>query len=198
VSDIEVTVRPAVAADALAVAELHVARISEGFLSQLGAGFLRRLYRRIVASHEGFVLVAESDGRTVGFAAGVTDVGRLYRDFLVRDGIVAGVAAAPRILRSWRRVLETLRYPAGDDDLPAAEVLSVAVDARTVARGVGGRLVEAALDEFRRRGTRAVKVVAGADNGAALALYAGRGFVPRARISIHEGTPSEVLVWSSS
>jgi ribosomal protein S18 acetylase RimI-like enzyme len=198
VSDADVLVRTAVAADADAVAELHVARISEGFLSSLGAGFLRRLYRRVVASPEGFVLVAVADGRTVGFAAGVTDVGRLYREFLLRDGVVAGIVAAPRLVRSWRQVLETLRYPSGDDDLPVAEVLSVAVDAHTVARGVGRRLVDGALDEFRRRGTRAVKVVAGADNAAALALYAGCGFVGRTRIAVHEGTPSEVLVWSSS
>ena len=197
-SDADVLVRTAVAADADAVAGLHVARITEGFLSSLGAGFLRRLYRRIVASPEGFVLVAVADGRTVGFAAGVTDVGRLYREFLLRDGLAAGVVAAPRLVRSWRQVLETLRYPAGDDDLPPAEVLSVAVAAHTAARGVGRRLVHDALDEFRRRGTSAVKVVAGADNVAALALYAGCDFVPRARIAVHEGTPSEVLVWSSS
>ena len=44
----------------------------------------------------------------------------------------------------------------------------------------------------------AVKVVAGAETVAALWLYARCGFVPRARIAVHEGTASEVLVWSSS
>ena len=52
--------------------------------------------------------------------------------------------------------------------------------------------------ELAARGVNAVKVVAGADNAAALRLYEKCGFVPRARIEVHEGTPSEVLVWNSS
>lgn len=197
-TDPAVTIRRAADADVGTVARLHATRIEEGFLSSLGTGFLQRLYRRVLRSADGFVLVAVVDDRVVGFVAGVLDVGRLYRSFLVRDGVVAGVTAAPRLARSWRRVLETLRYPAGDDDLPDAEILAVAVDAAASGHGVGGRLVRDALDEFARRGTTTAKVVAGADNEAALALYARSGFVTRRQISVHEGTPSEVLVWSSS
>lgn len=189
--------RPAVTADAARLAELHATRITEGFLSQLGTGFLRRLYRRIIVSPDGFVVVAVVDHRVVGFAAGDVDVGCLYRSFLVRDGIAAGLVAAPRLLRSWRRVLETLRYPTRGEDLPAAEILAVAVDASAAGQGVGRRLVTSALDEFVRRGTTAAKVVADADNAAALGLYTACGFVASARLAVHRGTQSEVLVWSS-
>jgi ribosomal protein S18 acetylase RimI-like enzyme len=101
-------------------------------------------------------------------------------------------------------VIETLRYPASTDDLPdaeilpRAEILSVAVDARATGRGIGTRVVDAATAELTRRGVTAAKVVTGADNVAALRLYGRCGFVPRAQIAVHEGTPSEVLVWSSS
>jgi len=194
-------IRRATDADAGRLAELHATRIGEGFLSSLGPGFLARLYRRIVRSPDGFAFVAEATprGDVVGFAAGVMDVGRLYRTFLLRDGVPAALAAAPRLLRSWRRVIETLRYPAeGADALPDPEVLAVAVDAGAAGHGLGRALVTAALDEFARRGAPAVRVVTGADNAPALALYARCGFVPAASIAVHEGTPSEVLVWSSA
>jgi len=194
----EVTLRPAARADAARLAELHAARISEGFLPELGHGFLTRLYRRIIASPDAFATVAVLDGTVVGFAAGATDLGRLYRSFVLHDGIGAGIRAAPKLLRSWRRVLETLRYPGTTTDLPDAEILAVAVDARLTGHGIGGRLVAAGLDELASRGARTAKVVAGAENVAALALYTRCGFVPFARIELHAGTTSEVLVWSSS
>lgn len=195
----EPVVRPATEAEAGRLAELHASRITEGFLPTLGPGFLRRLYRRIVRADTGFALVAVADGEVVGFVAGTDDVGRLYREFILHDGVAAGLAAAPRLVRSWRRMYETLRYPAqGGDDLPAAEILAVAVADRAARRGFGRSLVGAALGEFGRRGVPAAKVVAGADNTAAVALYEACGFTRRARVAVHAGTASEVLVWSSS
>jgi ribosomal protein S18 acetylase RimI-like enzyme len=196
-----VTVRLAGPADAPRLAELHASRISEGFLASLGVGFLTRLYRRITRSRESFAYVelARPGGPVVGFAAATASTGQLYKSFALHDGLVAGVAAAPQLLRSWRRVVETLRYPGNEgEDLPAAEILAVAVDAEAGGQGVGRRVVDAATTLLAARGTTEVKVVTGSDNVAALKLYARCGFEPRARIEVHEGTSSEVLVWSSS
>ena len=191
----DVVIRRAERSDAGRLAELHATRIVEGFLPRLGPRFLSRLYRRLVLSPDGFAVVAVQDGRVVGFAAGATDLGRVYRSFVLHDGVIAGLGAAPRIVGSWRAVLETLRYPGSIDDLPEAEVLSVAVDGDAAGRGIGRRLLTASLDELTRRGARAAKVVAGADNRAALALYTQAGFAVRQRIEVHAGTASEVLVW---
>lgn len=196
--------RAATAADAPALAGLHAARITEGFLPTLGDGFLTRLYRRVVVSPVGVARVAvDPDAGTttgiIGFAAGATDLRSLYRAFLLHDGVIAAVSSAPRLARSWRRVLETLRYPSDDTGgLPPAEILAVAVGARAAGQGIGRRLVEATLADLAQHGAAAVKVVTGADNAAALALYAACGFERRARLSVHAGTDSEVLVWSSS
>jgi ribosomal protein S18 acetylase RimI-like enzyme len=193
-----VTIEPASVDDVPRVAELHATRIHEGFLAGLGPRFLRLLYRRAVVSPHAFVLVAAQDGRAEGFVAGCCDLRRFYRSFLARDGWRAGLVAAPRLIRSLRKVVETLRYPSAAGALPDAEVLAVAVDAARAGQGVGRRLVEAATEEFRARGVREAKVVAGAGNGAALRLYERCGFVPRRRIAVHHGDPSEVLVWPSS
>jgi ribosomal protein S18 acetylase RimI-like enzyme len=71
------------------------------------------------------------------------------------------------------------------------------VDSRHAGRGIGRELVDAGVDELRRRGVVAAKVVAGADNTAALRLYESAGFARRQHITVHRGTDSEVLVWSS-
>jgi ribosomal protein S18 acetylase RimI-like enzyme len=193
-----VIVRPAAFEETGRVAELHTSRLDEGFLTRLGPRFLRLLYRRAVLSPHAFVLVADDDGCIAGFVAGASDVGRFYRAFVLRDGVVAGLVAAPRLVRSVREVVETLHYPATTGELPSAEILAVAVDASATGRGIGRRLVEAGTAEFQRRGVQTAKVVAGTANGPALRLYERCGFARRRRIAVHRGTPSEVLVWRSS
>jgi ribosomal protein S18 acetylase RimI-like enzyme len=198
----EVQLRRAVAADAPRLAQLHAARISEGFLPSLGPRFLTRLYRRIARSPHAFGWVADApstdthDGAVVAFATGADDVQRLYREFLLRDGVVAGFFAAPHVPRAWRRMLETLRYPSSTTDLPAAEVLAVATDAAAARRGHGALVVHAVTDELARRGHASVKVTVGANNEAALRFYEGCGFEPRAKIAVHGDAASEVLVWT--
>jgi ribosomal protein S18 acetylase RimI-like enzyme len=193
-----VKVRAASSEEVALVADLHAERITEGFLAMLGPRFLRRLYRRVQRSRDAFLFVAVEDGRVVGFLAGADDLRRLYRSFVARDGIVAGAVAAPRLARSLPRALETLRYPSSETDgLPAAEILSMAVDPATVGRGVGRALVDEGLAHYRRRGIDRAKVVIAAGNAASLHLYERAGFAHHGRIAVHRGTDSEVLVWSS-
>lgn len=194
-----VAVRIAVPSDAGELARLHAGQIREGFLSSLGPSFLQRLYRRITRSPDAFAFVAADEQGVAGFVAAAVDVQGLYRSFVLRDGPSAALVAAPRIVRSARQVLETMRYPATTDAaLPSAEILAVGVEKRAGRQGVGTKLVEAALGELSARGVRSVKVVAGSDNVAALRLYERCGFGRHSRIAVHAGTPSEVLVWPSS
>ncbi len=193
-------IRTATEADAGAAAALHASEISEGFLPSLGRPFLTRLYRRIVRSPESFLLVAHDGESIVGFVAGTERVRDLYRSFLLRDGALATLAALPRVARSWRRVLETLRYPSGPGDdgalrLPSAELLAIAVAPVARGHGAGRQLVTALTSEFERRGVAAVRVVVGDDNAAAISLYEHCGFTTVARIEVHRGTPSRVLTW---
>ena len=167
-------VRPATIAEAAVAARLHVASISEGFLSRLGPSFLKRLYRRVVRDDRSFLFVADVDGTVVGMIAGTEDVSALYRRFAVRDGLIAGLVAAPTLVRNAGSVLETWRYGGGEHDLPSPELLSIAIDDAARGQGVGRALVAALNEEFARRRVGDVKVVVGARNAAALALYAER------------------------
>lgn len=191
-----VLLRAGAVEDAPRVAALHGERISEGFLATLGEGFLRRLYARIARSRRAFLVVAEDAEGVQGFIAVAEDTGRLYREFLLRDGVPAALAAAPRAVRSFRGVWETLRYGVStDEDLPAAEVLAVAVAGRASGRGIGGDLLGAALGRLRARGIGAARVVTATDNGAALRMYESAGFHRRSQVEVHAGVTQQVLVW---
>jgi ribosomal protein S18 acetylase RimI-like enzyme len=183
------------AGDVAAVAALHAERIGEGFLVTLGPRFLTRLYRRIALSPAAVLLVAEDGDRIVGFVAAATSTRRLYGDFLRHDAVPAGLAAAPAVIRAPRRVWETLRYGSAGDDLPAAEVLSIAVAADAEGRGIGGALLVAALEALAEAGAPAARVVTAVGNDPALAMYERAGFRRRTRTEVHAGVPQEVLVW---
>lgn len=181
-------------ADAATAADLHASAISEGFLALLGPRFLRLLYRRIVRAPDSFLIVAENDAGTSGFVAGSVDVAGLYRAFIWRDGFVAAVAAAGRLVRSWRRVLETLRHGTGDA-AAGAELLAIAVAPAARGRGVGSLLVRGFLTEIERRGQRSAHVVVAAHNEDAVALYRRAGFAEAQQFELHPGTTSLVMQW---
>ena len=191
------SIRPAGIADAPAMARLHATEIAEGFLPTLGVRFLGLLYRRVARSPSSFAFVADDGAAVVGFAAGTESLRALYRSFLLRDGAAVVLAAGPRIARSWRRVMETLRYPSREGaDLPPAELIAIAVGREARGRGLGHELVDAVTAEFSRRGVTTARVVTGADNDAALRLYRACGFRTAATLHVHRGTASEVLTWS--
>lgn len=187
--------RPGTEADAGVAAALHVGQINEGFLAMLGAGFLSRLYRRVAREPSSFLLVAEDGTTTVGFLAGSTDVAGLYRSFVVRDGVFAALSCAARLLRSWRRVMETLRHGTGGETGAGPELLAVAVDPAERGRGAGALLVEGFLAEIARRGCATAHVVVGADNERAIALYRRAGFETQERFELHAGTASLLMRW---
>ncbi|HUI03239.1 MAG TPA: GNAT family N-acetyltransferase [Acidimicrobiales bacterium] len=180
--------------DAPVVAALHHELIAEGFLSSLGPRFLRRLYRRVALSGDSFLLVAEVDAVPVGFIAGSVSLGRLYRRFIVRDGVAAALGSARQLLGAWRRALETLRHGGeGGAGAPAAELLAVAVAPAWRGRGVGARLVTGFLAEVAAMAGDASRVVVGAENATAIAMYRRAGFTAARTFELHPGTTSLLM-----
>lgn len=190
-------VRLALPTDARAIARLHREEISEGFLALLGEGFLRRLYRRVAITDGSFVFVTtHADGTVTGFVAVAESTGRLYRAFLVRDGLAASLGALGGLARHPRQVLETLRHGLGGSGTPeSAEILALAVSPGARGHGLGRRLVTEATSELRRRGVATAHVVTAATNDPAQRTYRACGFEGHTTVELHRGTVQEVLVW---
>jgi ribosomal protein S18 acetylase RimI-like enzyme len=195
------TLRFANLEDVDAVASLHASRISEGFLVTLGPAFLRRLYRRVVLSHGAFLLVADDTRTVCGFIAVAESTRALYREYLLRDGFNAAIAAAGGLVRAPRSAWETLRYglrarsDAGDAGDSPAEILATCVAATAAGRGIGSMLVRAAVDELLRRGVATARVVTAVGNEASVRAYERGGFRRCGRDVVHRGVTQELLVW---
>lgn len=193
-----VAVRRAVPGDERAISSLHSEMIETGFLSSLGSGFLTLLYRSIITDPRGLVFVAERDARVVGFVAGTTDTGAVYRRFVKHNLVGAILRLAPVLLRpwTWRLLLETLRYGSSGQVVPA-ELLSMAIAPSARRKGLGGRLVNALLEESDGRGLGEMKVVVGAGNDPAIRLYGSCGFGEPRSMEVHRGEPSVEMTWRS-
>jgi ribosomal protein S18 acetylase RimI-like enzyme len=148
----------------------------------------------MATDREAVAVVAE-DGRGVaGFAVGVVSVQEFYRRFYRRHGLRAGLAAAPSLLRPSviRGVWETARYPVLNGSAPRAELLVIAVAARSQSQGIGMRLADEVVRGLRDRGAGQVRVVVGAGNVPANRFYERIGFVHLADIAVHGRRGSRV------
>ena len=174
---------------ARAVARLHAATISRGFLTRLGPRFLCQLYLGIAEDPDSAVFVATDGGRVAGFLAYTSNVAGLYRRVVrARFGRLL-LGMLPRILRPavlWQ-AYDTLRYPAHKSkmQLPAAELLALGVDPQWQGRGVARRLLGPMIQRARRDGQTHVSVVAGGALEAANHFYQANGFKLVAQFTHH-------------
>lgn len=161
-------------------AQLHRQCIPTGFLSNLGLGFLRQLYKAVAGCPAGFGFVSiDPDGKGLGFVACATSTGKLYKQALVRRGFLMALPLMRYMFRPSfvRRMYHTLRYPSETSvDLPSAEILSIAVCEDARGMGVGKALMREALEEFAARGIREVRVAVWAENEVANAFYKRCGY----------------------
>lgn len=191
-------ISPARAGQAEALAKIHQQEISEGFLSTLGKPFLTLLYAELISAPDAACFVIKVENEVVAFACSCEKTSDFYRRFLRDRFFPAAVALLPRALRptTLRGILETLRQVGspGAQDLPNAELLSIAVEPAFQGKGFGQELVRAIAADFMRRGIQEMRVTAGAGLGPANTLYRKLGFALRSEVEIHIGTKSNIYV----
>ena len=196
----QIVIRKANLLDAKACAMIHKQEIATGFLSQLGVRFLELLYTAMVLSQHALCLVAEDEEKhIVGFISGCYDVRKFYKEFFIKHGLRAFLIILPQIIRLsiLRKIFETIKYPANEvngNDLPEAELLSIAVNTHLRGLGISEKLANALFDEFRKRGIQSLKVVVGTENTRANGFYKKVGFKLHSNISVHKSEISNVYV----
>jgi GNAT superfamily N-acetyltransferase len=195
---VSATIRRMRPSEAATVVHLHADLIAGAFLPKLGQRFLRQLYLAIGQDADSGVLVAARDGEILAFLAYSLDVSAMYRRLLHARWLCLAAASLPHSLhpRILRELVETACYPrrAAARDWPAAEVLSMAVIPTARRQQLGRRLMEAALEQFRRAGQTAVKALVGAPDPIHRLLRA-YGFTRQGEIVQH-GCTHDVYVLS--
>ncbi len=192
------TVRRAVAADLPRVARIHTEAFPGFVLTQLGEGFLRRYYGAVMDFPQGAVLVAEVEGRPIGFAAGFLDPKAFSRALKSRilslaPHIIVGVLTHPRVFGIvWQTSVGVLRgrlqATAGTDEtgtiaLPEVdapdefEFCSMGVAPEAQGLGAGKALTRAIVEAARTMGARGIYLNTDADdNDYVNKFHASMGF----------------------
>ncbi len=170
-------------------AEVYLAAFPET-IRQLGLEGLRpeavrELFSACYEADDQCMYVAEAGGRVVGYVVCPVDVGWVWRRMLsparlarLVGGVVSGrygigLAAAARVIKDALAMQRSLE-PAGADC--RARIVSIAVHPDFQGRGIGRRLMAAALESLQRRGAECVRLEVRPDNVAARRLYESLGF----------------------
>lgn len=187
-----VSVREARDADLQAVAELHVAAFPESVLGQLGVEAVRRNYVwQLHGPHDVTALVAELDGRPVGFLFGGVFRGStigfvksqkffLARQVLRHPKVLLDRIGLNRIRLALRLVSSRWSTPA--PEVPAAVprssfgVLAIAVDPTVQGHGVGRELMAVASATATADGFESMHLSVHPDNLQAVSFYESLGW----------------------
>lgn len=194
----EVRIRSGSPADAEELAHLHTSCLPHGFMTQLGERFLRVLYGGLLSDPDGVCLVAECEGPLVGAACSVASRSGFYRRLWRRHGVAAAASSGPRLVKPGvvKGVLENLRYARNGSEMPAAEIISLAVAPDFRGHGVATRLIAQSLSALADRGVEAVTLHSAAEDEAAQRLFTGAGFQPHGQFELHAGRNSTIWVTS--
>lgn len=191
-------IRLAVEKDARAIAGLHKGEIKKGFLSSLSVSFLEKLYGAIIASPHGFGVVAEDNGKVVGFIAGAIDIKKIYRYFFSRYFIQGGFLLFGQIfsLSTARKIIEVVLYPKKENSLPSAELLTIAIQKDWQGQGLASQMFHEFVEEMKKRNVTVFKVLVGEELVPAIKFYEKSGFKFHSSLSIHKNQSSRIYMYT--
>lgn len=180
------------------VARLHVDNLDQGFLATLGPRFLTLMYRAIDECDSSVLLIEQRNEHVIGFVCGAHSMGPIYRQML-RHWQRLIPSLFPSLLnprRVWR-ILEILCYSGKGTalaDLPAYELLSIAVEPSARGQGVSERLYKGLMDHCLEHGIPSFKIVVGESLAPAHRFYQRMGAEVAGETEVHRGETSVVYV----
>jgi ribosomal protein S18 acetylase RimI-like enzyme len=175
--------RPARTEDVSQVADVHSAAFPGFFLTTLGPGFLRTMYRAFISNVGGVFVINEQNNRLDGFAVGILKSAGKDRNLAVRFLPQFIAALVPGLIRNPVKVMRrvaTQFFSVGEEpEVPNNSVIlrSIGVLPDAKGSGVASRL----LDEFERlsraKGATSVALTTDAlDNERAVGFYRKHGY----------------------
>lgn len=184
--------------DYRAIASLHINHINNGFLATLGVPFLTLLYEAIDKDSESILLIERVDNKVVGFVAGASGLGRLYKQLLLKPiRLICSLKSCFLSPSKIYKILEIFLMGIGSQlpaNLPRQELLSIVVNPNYQGQGYAENLFKALCSHFSKQDASSFRIVVGRNLNRAHAFYTKMGSVPVKEIQAHKGTDSVVYV----
>jgi len=181
--------------DVSAVSAIHSRQFPHSRSTSLGGPFVRKMYRWFLFNQPELSLVAEQDGRPIGFVIGalgtheikiiLSTLPQIFLGFMLRPWIILRASTFREGGSYFKALARMLLFPRPDPpDTPApvqGGIDSIAVDRPAQGRGIGRALVGAFEKAARTQGARLLGLTVTMDNLAAQHTYEVCGWEVRSR-----------------
>lgn len=183
------------------IADIHIKTFKNFFLTFLGKGFLRQLYKGFMTHDKSGVLVAFYEERPVGFLAYSYELSDFYK-YLIKKKLIyfmwygmGALIRKPKILFRLFRALLKPGESASEDKY--MEISSIGVTPELKNMHIGTSLIEYAKSVFDSDNYSYIKLETDAiDNESANEFYKRRGFELVNEYQTHEGRKMNEYHWS--
>ena len=175
-----------------AIVSIHLETFQGFFLTFMGRGFLKLMYRSYVEYPDSGILVAFEEGKPIGFLAYSGDLSGLYK-YMIKKRLVPFAwyslgaffrkpTVFMRLVRAFLKPKETKR------EEKYVELASIGVAPSEKSKGVGSRLIDAlkATVDFQEYSYVSLETDA-VNNDAANHFYQKNGFVVEREFETNEG-----------
>lgn len=182
------------------IADIHINNLDSSFLATLGKRFLALMYRCIDESSNSALFVHKVNDRVSGFITGTVGFGEIYKIMLKRHLFQLIMALLPALVspKKMARIFEILLYSkkhgSQDDELPSAELLSIAIDKNFRGKKIADELYQDLCVFFQRERISSFKIIVGSALEPAHRFYTRMGAKPVAEIEVHKGEKSVVYI----
>lgn len=174
------------------IVTIHLNTFTGFFLTFMGRGFLRQMYQSYCDHEESGLLVAEGDGKTVGFLAYSSDFSGLYK-FMIKTRLVQlgwySMGAFFRRPSAFLHIIKAFLKPSEVKRKEKyVELSSIGVDPNVKSKCVGSKLIEKLkkLVDFEEYAYITLETDA-VNNEGAIHFYEKNGFIRERMFVTDEG-----------
>lgn len=193
--------RPATQNDLHQIAHVHVFAFPGFFLTILGFGFLKVMYRAFLSSESSIFIVSEDDGKIGGFAVGVLQSAGKDKKLALRFLPHFIWAVIPAFVRNpfkvTSRIASQLLTDGGQPPMPSGSAVlrSIGVLPENKGKGIANKLLDAFEQLAKKKNAISVALTTDArNNERAIGFYLKNGYQIREKFIQNETREMLLLV----
>ena len=174
------------------IVSIHLNTFTGFFLTFMGRGFLRQMYQSYCDHDESGLLVAEEDGKALGFLAFSSNFSGLYK-FMIKTRLIQfgwySIGAFFRRPSAFMHIISAFLKPGETKrEEKYVELSSIGVDPNVKSKGIGSKLIDALKDNVDFNKFAYINLETDAvDNEGAIHFYEKNGFVRERMFETDEG-----------